>query len=115
MEKYKFDAKGEKIGRLASKLAIVLMGKNSPNYAPNKIADVTVIVDNVSLMDISEKKRKEKIYDHYSGYPGGRKEITLERLIEKKGYAQPLKNAIHGMLPKNKSRDLLMKNLKINE
>jgi large subunit ribosomal protein L13 len=113
--KYNFDAKDKKLGRLATEIAVVLMGKDSPNYSANVVADVNVIIDNASQLDISEKKKDEKIYDHYSGYPGGRKEIPLRRLIEKKGYAAPLKNAIYGMLPKNKLRDRLMKNLTINE
>lgn len=113
--KYNFDAKDKKLGRLATEIAVVLMGKDSPNYSANVVADVNVIIDNASKLDISEKKKDEKIYDHYSGYPGGRKEIPLRRLIEKKGYAAPLKNAIYGMLPKNKLRDRLMKNLIINE
>lgn len=113
--KYNFDAKDKKIGRLATEIAVVLMGKDSPNYSPNIVADVRVIVDNASGLDISEKKKDEKIYDHYSGYSGGRKEIPLRRLIETKGYAAPLKNAVYGMLPKNKLRDLLIKNLEINE
>jgi len=115
MKEYNFDAKGERIGRLATKIAVVLMGKDDPNYAPNKVAEVKVLVENASQLDISEKKKDEKIYDHYSGYPGGRKEIPLRRLIEKKGYGAPLKNAVYGMLPKNKLRDLMMKNLTINE
>jgi large subunit ribosomal protein L13 len=113
--KYNFDAKNKKIGRLATEVAVALMGKNMPDFSPNTVADVQVVVDNAKLLDISEKKKDEKIYDHYSGYPGGRKEIPLRRLIEKKGYSAPLKNAVYGMLPKNKLRDVLMKNLIINE
>jgi large subunit ribosomal protein L13 len=115
MKEYNFDAKDKKIGRLASEIAVVLMGKDDPNYAPNKVADVKVLVENASQLDISDKKMEQKIYDHYSGYPGGRKEIPLKRLIEKKGYGEPLRNAVYGMLPKNKLRDLMMKNLTINE
>ncbi len=115
MKEYNFDAKDKKLGRLASEIAVVLMGKNDPNFAPNVVAKVKVLVENASQMDISEKKKAEKVYDHYSGYPGGRKEISLKALIEKKGYGEPLKNAIYGMLPKNKLRDQIMKNLEIKE
>lgn len=115
MKEFNFNAKGKKIGRLASEVAVILMGKNNVDYAANKVADIKVLIENSSQLDISEKKKDEKIYDHYSGYPGGRKEISLRRLIEKKGYAEPLKNAIYGMLPKNKLRDKIMKNLKINK
>jgi large subunit ribosomal protein L13 len=114
-KQYTFDAKDQKLGRLATQIAVALMGKNDPNYAANVVADVKVLIENASQLDISEKKMDQKIYDHYSGYPGGRKEIPLRRLIEKKGYAAPLENAVAGMLPKNKLRDLLMKNLTINE
>ncbi|PID83627.1 50S ribosomal protein L13 [Candidatus Campbellbacteria bacterium] len=115
MKEFNLDAKDQKLGRLATEIATILMGKNDPDYQPNKVADVKVNVSNVSLLDIDAKKKAQKVYDSYSGYPGGRKEITLGELIEKKGFAEPLKNAVYGMLPKNKLRDVLMKNLNITE
>jgi len=115
MKTYKVDAKGKKLGRLASEIAVLLMGKKEPEFARNKVAEVQVEVENVSAMDISEKKKKTKIYDRYSGYPGGRKEFPMEKVIKDKGYGAVLKNAVYGMLPKNKLRDRMMKNLIINE
>ncbi len=115
MKTYNLDVTGKKLGRVATEIAIILMGKKLPDYAPNVVADVEVIVENVSALDISEKKKNSKIYDHYSGYPGGRKEILLKDLIAKKGYSEVLKNAVYGMLPKNKLRPLLMKKLIIKE
>ena len=80
-----FDAAEQKLGRLASQLAIALMGKNEIDFAPNVVADVKVIVNNASKMDVSEKKMDSKIYDTYSGYPGGRKEFTMRKLVADKG------------------------------
>ena len=115
MKTYNLDLTGKKMGRVASEIAVLLMGKDDPNFAPNKVADVEITLENASKMDIAQKKLDSKIYDHYSGYPGGRKEIVMKALIAKKGYGEALKNAVYGMLPKNKLRDRLMKNLIINE
>ncbi len=114
-QEYKISAKDKKIGRLATEVVVLLMGKNDVNYAPNKVADVKVVINDINDMDVPEKKLMSKIYDHYSGYPGGRKEITMQKLVEKKGFGEVIKNAIYGMLPKNKLRDVVMKNLIINE
>ncbi len=113
--KYNLDAKNEKLGRLASKVAILLMGKNEPDFARNVVADVEVEVDNISKLDISKKKMKEKIYQRYSGYPGGRKEETMEKVVSKKGYSEIFRKAVYGMLPANKLRAKMIKNLNINE
>jgi large subunit ribosomal protein L13 len=85
MKEYKFDATNQKLGRLASEIAVALMGKNEPDFARNKVAEVKVIVDNASKMDIDDKKLDSKIYDRYSGYPGGRKEFTMRKLVADKG------------------------------
>jgi len=115
MKEYTFDATEQKLGRLATQIAIVLMGKDQPDFARNKVAEVKVTVENASKMAISDKKKKQKTYDRYSGYPGGRKVINLEKLIADKGYGEALKNAVYGMLPKNKLRSRMIKNLIVNE
>ena len=84
-KEFNFDAEGQKLGRLASQLAVALMGKEEADFAPNVVADVKVIVNNASKMDISEKKLDTKVYDRYSGYPGGRKEFTMRKLVADKG------------------------------
>ncbi len=111
---HKIDAKGKKIGRLATEVAVLLMGKDSTEYARHTVADVAVVVENVSEMDIPAKKLKEKKYLTYSGYPGGQKSATLEQVIEKKGHEEVLRRAVFGMLPSNKLRPLLMKRLSIS-
>lgn len=109
------DAKGKKLGRVASEAAVFLMGKNDPNFQKNKVADVKVSIINASQASISEKKKGEKIYKSFSGYPGGLKERTMDRIIDKKGYSELFVKAIYGMLPANKLRARMMKNLTVSE
>lgn len=112
---YKLDAKSKKLGRLATEIAILLMGKNKADFTRNKVANVKVLVENASALDIDTRKLKSKEYQKYSGYPGGRKTEIMEKLIEKKGYSEVLRKAVYGMLPSNKLRPLMMKNLVIKE
>ncbi|MBX4209379.1 50S ribosomal protein L13 [Candidatus Parcubacteria bacterium] len=109
------DAQAKKIGRIASEAAKVLMGKNSPSYAPNVVPEIEVHIINASKADVSEKKKDEKIYRRYTGYPGGLIDTTLKRMIEKKGMGEAFRIAIKGMLPKNKITPKIMKNLVITE
>lgn len=109
------DAQAKKIGRVATEAAKVLMGKNSTAYQPNVVADVEVRIVNASKADVSEKKKDEKVYRRYSGYPGGLIDTTLKRMIEKKGYGEAFKVAVKGMLPKNKLQAKMMKNLVVTE
>ena len=112
---YTIDAQGQRLGRLASEIAVLLMGKNLPGFERNQVADVHVTVSNASLMDISNKKKQTKIYDRYSGYPGGLKQQPMEKVIADHGYSAVLKNAVNGMLPKNKLQPRMLKNITINE
>lgn len=109
------DATGKRLGRFASEIANVLNGKGSPAYAPNTVPDITVEVMNAARMQITEKKKKEKIYERYTGHFSGRKEETLARVIEKKGYGEALRKAVYGMLPNNRLRRIKMNNLHVNE
>ncbi len=111
------DAKNKKIGRVASEAAIFLMGKNKPDYkkggAPSPDNRVEII--NAARMVITEKKRGDKEYRRYTGYPGGLKSENLENLISRRGGSEALRGAIYGMLPKNKLRSNRIKNLTIKE
>lgn len=109
------DAENQKLGRVASKIAHLLMGKSSLEFARNKMPVTKVTVINASKLSITEKKLKEKRYSTYSGYPGGLKKEKLEEKIAKKGMKDALKNAVSGMLPKNKLRTKMLINLKIND
>lgn len=115
MTKYVLDAQNKKIGRIATQASVYLMGKNLPSFQRNNIPDVSVEIKNTSKADISEKKILEKKYSYYSGYPGGLRQPTAKQVIAKKGYSELFKEAVWGMLPKNKLRAKMMNNLTITE
>jgi len=81
---YTIDAEGKRLGRLASEVAVLLMGKQLPDFARNKVPSVSVTVDNIDLLDITAKKKAEKTYDHYTGYPYtqalGRRKTAVARV-----------------------------------
>jgi large subunit ribosomal protein L13 len=109
------DAQAKKIGRISSEAAKILMGKNSTAYAPNVVADVEVRIINAAKADVGEKKKAEKIYTRYTGFPGGLIETSMLRLIEKKGMSEVFRVAVLGMLPKNKLQARIIKNLVVTE
>jgi large subunit ribosomal protein L13 len=109
------DATQKKIGRISTEAAKILMGKTSTAYAPNVVADVEVHIINAGKADVSEKKKDEKIYRRYTGYPGGLIDTSLKRMIEKKGMSEAFRIAVKGMLPKNKLQAIMMKNLVVTE
>ena len=115
MKEYKIDAAGKKLGRVASEIASILLGKKSPDFQKNKIADVKVEVMNSSKMDITEKKARTKVYSDYSGYPGGLHKRTLEEVAVKKGYAEVLEKAVTGMIHNTRLKKDTLKNLIIKE
>ncbi len=107
------DATDKPLGRLASDIAIILQGKNKPDYEPYKEGSDFVSVKNIKNIKVTGKKMKEKIYYHHSGYPGGLKETTMEKIF-KRNPGEILKKAVWGMLPKNKLRAKRIKRLKIS-
>ena len=106
------DAKDKVLGRLASRIAMILQGKNKATYTPNMLGGDKVVVINASLIKVSANKFKTKIYDKYSGYPSGRKEITLKGLMDKKP-ERALQAAVKGMLPKNHLGRMMYKSFKV--
>jgi len=116
MEKknYTIDATGKKLGRVATQASSLLIGKNSVEYARNKVFNVSVLITNASKLDITEKKQAT-VYKRYSGYPGGLHEKSMEQLIEKKGKGAVLRAAISGMIPSNKLKSRIIRNLEITE
>lgn len=107
---YVVDAEGETVGRLASKIAIVLRGKHKPSYTPHVDTGDNVIVLNAEKIRFTGSKMKDKQYVSYSLYPGGQKKITPEALMKKKPYAV-VERAVKGMLPKNKLGRAMYKKL----
>jgi large subunit ribosomal protein L13 len=112
---YTIDAKGKKLGRVAQEAASILMGKNTPAFERNVVADHKVAIINASLADIDVTKLETKEYDSYSGHPGGLKMEKMKRVVEKKGYGEAFRLAIEGMLPANRIAKQMMKNLKVTE
>jgi large subunit ribosomal protein L13 len=109
------DATDKSLGRIATAAAVFLMGKDNPNFQRNVAPAVKVKILNASKAKITKKKMQEKTYQNYSGYPGGRKVFTMEKLVEKKGYEEVFRKAVRGMLPANKLRSVMMKNLIVTE
>ena len=108
---YTIDASGKVLGRLAAEIAVLLRGKNRPDFVPYKDAGASVVVKNIGGIVISGKKMADKKYYRHSGYLGGLKEIPLKRVFEKNP-AEVLRRAVFGMLPKNKLRAKQIKRLK---
>jgi large subunit ribosomal protein L13 len=112
---YTVDATGKTLGRLASEVAVLLMGKNSTTFVRNSVSGNVVIVENASKIKVDPRKLEEKTYARYSGYPGGLKTPTMAQVIGKKGYREVVTIAVKGMLPDNKLKSIMMKNLTVNE
>ena len=112
---YTTDAEGKTLGRVASAVAKALMGKNTPDYVANQVADVRVNLINASKTLMSERRMKETLHERYSGFPGGLKTATNEEIITKKGWGALYELAVYGMLPSNKIRPLMMKRLTITD
>lgn len=109
---YVVDAKDKVLGRLATKIASVLMGKNKAIYAPHQDTGDEIIVINASKIRVTGKKPEQKMYKRYSAYPGGLNEESYETVMKKKpDYV--IRHAVKGMLPKNKLGAKLLKKLKV--
>jgi len=104
------DAANKRLGRVATEAATVLMGKNKPDYAKHEMSDVIVTIENAGKLDIPERKETE-IYQSFSGHPGGRKTETLEHLRVRLGINEVIKRTVGGMLPNNKHKKRLLKQL----
>lgn len=113
MKKYVIDAKGRVPGRIATEAAVYLMGKDRTDFAKNRIPDVEVEVVSSNEMTLNNKKLRDKMYATHSGFPGSLRIESMSQVVEKKGPKEVLRRAIYGMLPKNKLRPRMMKNLKI--
>ena len=106
------DAKDETLGRLSSKIAFILMGKNKAQYTPhNDLGDYVVVV-NAEKIKVTGNKNTQKRYYRHTGYPGGLKSSTFSEMIEKDPENTILK-AVKGMLPKNKLSNSMISKLKI--
>ena len=103
------DAQGKILGRLASKIAVILRGKHKAIFTPHLDTGDGVIVINAAKIRVTGRKLKEKLYRRFSGYPGGLKEVSLETMLEKNP-ATVIKLAVRRMLPGGPlGRDMLKK------
>lgn len=108
------DAEGEILGRLASKVAMLLRGKYKTNYTPHVDCGDNVIIINAEKIRLSGNKWSSKEYIRHTGYPGGQRSRTAEELMKKKPIAM-VEKAIKGMLPKNRLGSDLYRNLYVYE
>ena len=106
------DANGKTLGRLASEIAKVLLGKHKPNFTPGVPVGDFVVVVNCERIVVTGKKLDDKKYYHHTGYPGGIKETNLRRLLETHP-DRVIKKAVKGMLPKNVHGRRLFKRMKV--
>lgn len=106
------DAENKVLGRLASKISLYLTGKNNINYRANVVSGYSIVIINAKKILVTGKKLNNKVYYKHSGYPGGMKKIILKDLISK-NIQLVIKNAVKGMLPKNKLQKIMLKRLRI--
>ncbi len=106
------DAEGKNLGRLASEIAVVLRGKNKPQYTPHVDTGDFVVVVNAEKIAVTGNKMAGKIYYRHSGYPGGLKSRTLAQMIDRRP-TEVLRKAVKGMLPKNRIAAQQLNKLKI--
>lgn len=109
---YLIDATGKSLGRLASQISKLLIGKHKPIYSPDKDCGDFVVVKNASKVVLTGKKLEQKIYFRHSGYLGGDKYIPYRKLLPDKADFV-IREAVKGMLPKNKLRAKMIRRLKI--
>lgn len=109
---YLIDANGKVLGRLASEVAKILRGKNKSIFTPHLDTGDFVIVVNAEKVFLTGNKKKDKIYYHHTGYPGGIREITAEKLLAKHP-TELIWRAVKGMLPKNSLGRQMLRKLKV--
>jgi large subunit ribosomal protein L13 len=106
------DASGQTLGKLATKTAILLLGKHKPIFTPHLDTGDFVVIINAAKVSFSGNKEEKKLYYRHSGYPGGLKKVSLEEMLQ----ADPtrvIEKAVKGMLPTNRLRAVRMKKLKV--
>ncbi|MEZ4156891.1 MAG: 50S ribosomal protein L13 [Candidatus Paceibacterota bacterium] len=107
-----FDAGEFVLGRLATEIATILMGKHRADYTPNMPGTDRVVVTNAANVKVTGNKEKGKVYQRHTGFMGGLKERRLEE-VRAKNPTEIIRMAVYNMLPKNKLRTMRMKRLKI--
>ena len=106
------DADGQTLGRLATQVAVLLMGKHKPTYSPHLDMGDFVIVVNASRIHVTGNKLEDKIYYRHTGYVGGIKETRLRDMLERQP-ERVIEKAVKGMLPRNKLSGQVLRHLKV--
>jgi large subunit ribosomal protein L13 len=106
------DADGKVLGRLATEIAKILRGKNKAIFSPHVDTGDFVVVVNAEKVRLTGNKLKGKVYYHHSGYPGGIRAVTAEKLLTSRP-EELLRRAVKGMLPKNRLGRRIVKKLKV--
>lgn len=109
---YLVDAQGQTLGRLASRIARVLMGKDKPHFAPHLDGGDYVVVVNAEKVRVTGKKLEQMTYYRHSGYPGGLRQMTLGELLKRRP-TRAVRLAVKGMLPKNRLGRAMLRKLKV--
>ena len=109
---YVVDAEGKTLGRLASEIAHRLRGKHKAEYTPHVDTGDYIVVVNCEKVAVTGKKSTDKMYHHHTGYPGGLKSFSFEKLIER-APERVLQRAVKGMLPRNPLGRAMFKKLKV--
>ena len=109
---YVVDAEGQTLGRLATRIAAVLRGKNKAQYTPHVDTGDFVVVVNADRIEVTGRKSEQKIYYRHTGYPGGLKEVSYERMMDRKP-TEVVRKAVWGMMPKSRLARAQFKKLKI--
>jgi large subunit ribosomal protein L13 len=109
---YVVDASGQTLGRLASEVARIVRGKHKPIYSPSVDVGDFVIVINADKIHVTGRKLDQKAYYRHSGYPGGLKEVSLRRMLEKHP-TKVIEHAVRGMLPKSRLGRKMIRKLKV--
>jgi large subunit ribosomal protein L13 len=109
---YVIDATDQVLGRIATKAATILQGKHRPRYAPFLVSGDHVVIINAEKIKLTGEKLDSKVYRHHTLYPGGLREVSARRVFETKPERIP-REAVLGMLPKNKLRKRMVKRLKV--
>ena len=111
-EWYVVDATNKTLGRLSTAIANRVRGKHKPEYTPHVDTGDYIVVVNAEKVRVTGNKKTDKIYHHHTGYPGGIKSITFDKLIDK-APEQVIEKAVKGMMPKNKLSRSMLSKLKI--
>ncbi len=106
------DASGKTLGRMVTQIAHLLMGKHKPIFSPNQDTGDYVVVINAGKIRVTGNKMQQKLYYRHSGYPGGFRTITLEKMMEKDP-RRVIEHAVKGMLPHNRLGTQMRRKLKV--